>query len=143
MGIYSSLRARFLWLPGSMAGTWALRKCVIYQWRIQDFPRGGAWTSDRRFSAKMNAKTKELGSVGGCAPGTPPRSANVYCCILTATHKYNSTTQFSDAPGQACQYEASLGYTRHIVVAPATHRHWNRVDIQSFDFTRNTLHWRI
>ena len=28
------------------------------------------------FSVKMYAKTKELGPVGGRAPGTPPRSAN-------------------------------------------------------------------
>ena len=31
----------------------------------------------RHFSVKMYAKTKELGPVGGRAPGTPPRSTNV------------------------------------------------------------------
>ena len=37
------------------------------------FPVGEA----RHFSVKMYAKTKELGPIGGRAPGTPPpRSAN-------------------------------------------------------------------
>ena len=44
------------------------------------FPVGGGGVDLRRgcFSAKMYAKTKELGPVGGRAPGTPPRSANGY-----------------------------------------------------------------
>ena len=43
-------------------------------------PLGGVDPRCRHFSAKMYAKTKELGPVGGGghAPGTPPRSANAY-----------------------------------------------------------------
>ena len=43
------------------------------QWRIQDFPQG-----------KMCAKMKELGPIGGRAPGTPPRSTSelyVFICV--------------------------------------------------------------
>ena len=41
--------------------------------------RGGVDLQRRHFSAKMFAKTKELGPVGGRVPGTPPKSANA--CI--------------------------------------------------------------
>ena len=54
------------------------------QWRIKDFPHGGVHplcgVDLRRgnFLAKMYAKTKELGPVGGGREsGMPPRSANV------------------------------------------------------------------
>ena len=39
------------------------------------------------FLAKMYAKTKELGPIGGHAPGTPPRSANVTGIILQTRTK--------------------------------------------------------
>ena len=29
---------------------------------------------------------KELGPIGGCAPSTPPRSANVYESLIVALH---------------------------------------------------------
>ena len=38
--------------------------------------RGGMDLRRGHSSVKMNAKTKELGPIGGRAPGTPPRSAN-------------------------------------------------------------------
>ena len=41
--------------------------------------RGGVDHRRGRFLAKMYVKTKELGPVGGRAPGTPPRSTNGYC----------------------------------------------------------------
>ena len=62
------------------------------QWRIQDFPWGGAWITsgggggvDSRggyISKILYVKMKESGPLGGGggegrAPGTPPRSANV------------------------------------------------------------------
>ena len=44
--------------------------------RISRWGGGGVDRQCRRFSAKMYVKTKELGPVGGHAPGTPPRSTN-------------------------------------------------------------------
>ena len=57
-----------------------------YQWRIQDFPWGGVdlvgGGVDSRggyVSKILYVKTKELGPLGGRAPGAPPpRSANAY-----------------------------------------------------------------
>ena len=54
------------------------------------FPVGGGvdplgWGMDLRhghFLAKMYVKMKEFGPVGGRAPGTPPRSANVLCSLV-------------------------------------------------------------
>ena len=53
------------------------------QWRIQDFPLGGAdllgWGTDLQcvhFSAKTYAKMKEMDPVGGGAMVAPPGSAN-------------------------------------------------------------------
>ena len=40
---------------------------VANQWRIQDFPLGGAGLRHGHFLAEMHAKTKELGPVGGGA----------------------------------------------------------------------------
>ena len=38
---------------------------------------GGAWTPKAvMFQTFLYVKTKESGPLGGCAPGTPPRSAN-------------------------------------------------------------------
>ena len=62
---------------------WCLEWLTV-QWRIQDFPQGGAWTSwgdvDSRggYVLKMlYVKTKESRPLGGRVPGTPPsRSAN-------------------------------------------------------------------
>ena len=50
------------------------------QWQIQDFLWGGGGGGPpmRALFSEMYAKTKELGPMGGgggCAPGTPPRSA--------------------------------------------------------------------
>ena len=62
------------------------RCCNIAQWRMQDFPFGGAdplgeggGVADLpcgRFSVKMYAKMKELGPVWGGMRRAPPRSAN-------------------------------------------------------------------
>ena len=49
------------------------------QWRIQDFPLGGADLRRIHFSAKTYAKTKEMDPVGGGgahAGSTPPGSAD-------------------------------------------------------------------
>ena len=53
------------------------------QWRIQDFPLGGAEPlgggtdlQRRCFLAKTNMKTKELDPVVGGAPAVPPGAAN-------------------------------------------------------------------
>ena len=58
-------------------------KLAHNQWRIQDFPLGGAPTrwggaNLRRihFLAKTYVKTKEIDPVGGRAPRRPPGSAN-------------------------------------------------------------------
>ena len=40
------------------------------------FPVGGVDPLGSTFWGKMYAKTKELGPIGGRAPGMPPRSAN-------------------------------------------------------------------
>ena len=57
---------------------------IIYQWRIQDFPQGGAPIPKLglfcQFFAENCMKMKEFGPPGGArVPGAPPlRSANVY-----------------------------------------------------------------
>ena len=38
---------------------------MLYQWRIQDFPLGGANLRRVHFLAKTYAKTKEIDPVGG------------------------------------------------------------------------------
>ena len=63
------------------------------------FPVGGVDLQHGRFSAKMYAKTKELGPVGGRAPGTPPRSANALeprVCI-PADNNINQKPQGADS----------------------------------------------
>ena len=57
------------------------------------FPVGGREPPTWALLAKMCAKMKELGPIGGCAPGTPPRSANgigvyweVLISLLTLTY---------------------------------------------------------
>ena len=59
-----------------------------FNW-IQNFPLGGTdplGDANLRcccFSVEMSVKTKESGSIGGDAPGTPPRSASVFnTCII-------------------------------------------------------------
>ena len=51
------------------------------QWRIQDFPEGGAWTlQGGREHAKFSRKLHEIERIwtprGGVRPSRPPRSAN-------------------------------------------------------------------
>ena len=52
------------------------------QWRIQDFPEGGAWTlQGGREHAKFSRKLHEIERIwtprgGACVPHAPPRSAN-------------------------------------------------------------------
>ena len=60
-----------------------IKEDLEFQWRIQDFPLGGAdplGGANLRgvhFSAKTYAKTKEIDPVGGArAGGAPPGSAN-------------------------------------------------------------------
>ena len=43
---------------------------------------GGFGLQRGHFSAKMYAKMKELGPVGGRAPGTPPRSAYDFVVVV-------------------------------------------------------------
>ena len=68
------------------------RKTSCHQWRIQDFPLGGAPThwggADLQyvhFSAKTYAKTKEIDPVGGRAPAAPPGSANGHLASIASS----------------------------------------------------------
>ena len=80
-----------------------------YQWRIQDFPQGGAPTPKIdiifQFFAENCMKMKEFGPPGGArVPGAPPRSANEYCknnvaniykisfCFLNWKRKFSACT---------------------------------------------------
>ena len=54
-----------------------------YQWRIQDFPRGGVNLQGGREHAKFSRKLHEIERIwdaqgGACVPHAPPRSANAY-----------------------------------------------------------------
>ena len=48
---------------------------------------GGMHPQCGHFLAKMYAKTKELGPVGGCAPGTPSKSTNAFPYLLMASQE--------------------------------------------------------
>ena len=59
-----------------------------HQWRIQDILLGGANIRHTCFSAKMCAKTKELGFVGG---GAPPGSATGHdIFVYSRSHQINN-----------------------------------------------------
>ena len=58
-----------------------IRVIMQLQWRIQDFPEGGAWTLQGAWTRQIFPKTawnrKNLDAQGGaCVPHAPPRSAN-------------------------------------------------------------------
>ena len=60
---------------GAQIRNGAYRRFGNNQWRIQDFPLGGANLRQVHFSVKTHAKMKELDPVGGRSPA-PPGSAN-------------------------------------------------------------------
>ena len=62
------------------------------------WPLGGVDLRHGHFSVKMDAKTKELGPVGGCTPGSPPRSANI---ISYSTVKSQNSKGCGEAPSSA------------------------------------------
>ena len=76
-------------------------------WRIQEFPigghgprgGGGAWTSEVVTFCKFYVKTKESGPLGGCAPGTSPRSANYKLPHLKKRRQDHDTGEMNCAVG--------------------------------------------
>ena len=58
-------------------------------------PLGGVWTSDAGTFYQKYVKMKELGPVGGRAPGTPPRSANALLLILHLAYLSSSCDRSS------------------------------------------------
>ena len=68
----------------SYLSTDVVNECYLFQWRIQDFPQGGAPTPKSaiifQFFAENCMKMKEFGPPGGGArvPGAPLGSANVF-----------------------------------------------------------------
>ena len=72
-----------------MKGKQTQQECIPVQWRIQDFPRGGAPTPKIaiifHIFAENCMKMKEFGPPGGARiPGAPLGSANAVGCVPSA-----------------------------------------------------------